>query len=124
MKVLVVDNDMSKVKAICEALRFRFRLPTVWMARNAPEAIKILLLDMSWDLVFLDYDLELTDRPEEKNGQTVAMAMCEMGVRAKRVIIQSVNGHGAKAMNGILNLHYRVLQAPFPETLDVIGAMQ
>jgi CheY-like chemotaxis protein len=124
VKVLVVDNDILKVKAICEALRWRFQLPTVWMARNAQEAIEILSQEMPWDLVFLDYDLETSGGLEAGNGQTVAMAMCEIGVKAQKVIIQSMNAYGAKAITGILNLRYRVLQAPFPQTLEAIGAMQ
>ena len=127
MKVLVVDSDISRVKAICKALRDRFReRPVVWMARNCPEAISILtrLKDMSWDLVFLDHDLEMNDQGGGKNGQAVAGAMRQIGVSAKRIVLQSQNVGGAEAMHGILHQHYQVLRAPFPKTLDVIEAMR
>lgn len=57
MRVLIVDNDVSKVKAICEALGSRFHLPTVWMARSGQEEIKVLSnhKDLQWDQVFLDH---------------------------------------------------------------------
>jgi hypothetical protein len=122
MKALIVDNDISRVRTICEALRFRFRLPTVWMARSARGAVKILsrLEETQWELIFLEHDLGMSDWWDAQNGQTVALAMREMGVRAKRVIIQSLNEGGAEAMRMILHPHYQVLQVPFPELSDFI----
>lgn len=122
--MLIVDTDTSQVRAICEALRSAFRAPTVWMARSSQEAIKVLSRhqELQWDLVVLDHDLEMSDRLEGGNGQTVAMAMRQIGTRAKRVIIQSLNARGAEAMHGILHPHYKVSRVPFPGALDIIRA--
>jgi CheY-like chemotaxis protein len=124
VRVLVVDSDISKVKAICEALRARFPAPTVWMARNSEVAIKVLSnhRGLQWDLVFLDHDLEMSDALKGRNGQTVASAMRQIGSRAKKVIIQSRNATGADAMHGILHPHYKVVRATFRGTLDMIRA--
>ena len=120
MRALIVDNDISKVKAICEALRSRFWSPTVWMARTSQEAVKLLsrLKDTYLDLVFLEHDLESSD--DASNGQTVATAMCEVGVKAKEVMIHTANASGAEAMRNILSPHYQVQRIPFPEVLKVI----
>jgi hypothetical protein len=94
------------------------------LGRNSEEAIKVLSnhQEMQWDLVFLDHDLEISDVPEGRNGQTVATAMRAIGSRAKKVIIQSRNTNGAEAMHGILHPHYKVVRASFRGTLDMIRA--
>ena len=126
MKVLVVDNDISRVKTICKALRDRFQWPSVWMAQDAQEAIKILwqLKDTHWDFVFLDHHPEASDQAAGRNGEKVAMAMREIGVKAKRVVIQSANPDEAEKLQGILNPLYRVVRATFPDSLDAIAALR
>ncbi len=52
----------------------------------------------------------------------MARAIVEIKVKAKRIIIQSVNTWGAAEMKRILGKR-RVTLAPFPEVLDVIAEL-
>jgi CheY-like chemotaxis protein len=125
MRILIVDDDMTRRRAIGEALRERIgKQPEIWMAQSAQEARIILgyLRAEKWDVLFLDHDLLGSDWPESADGRTVARAIVEMKVKAKRIVIQSVNTWGAAEMKRILGKR-RVTLAPYPECLDVIEQM-
>jgi CheY-like chemotaxis protein len=124
LRVLIVDDDMHRRQTIGEALHERFREVDTWMAQSAQEALIILgyMQRETFDLVFLDHDLLGSDWPDSADGRTVAREIKRLKVKAKQIIIQSVNLWGADGMKAILKGR-KVTMAPFPLVLDLISTL-
>ena len=129
-RVLVVDDDLDRTILIRRALKKRLKghEPELWMAQSAQEAVEILGKVREWDVVFLDHDLLGSfgfwkeDLGEQGNdGRTVARAMIRLGVKARNVVIQSVNKGGGPEIRRILDPFYKVILAPFPGALDCVA---
>jgi CheY-like chemotaxis protein len=126
MRILIVDDDLTRTSAITEALRKRFgREPEVWMAQSAEEAVNILRHNRlkKWDIVFLDHDLlnSVWMPPYGgKDGRTVARAIKTLDIMTDTVVVQSVNQWGSREIKSILKGR-RVFQAPFPDCLPLIA---
>ncbi len=125
MRILIVDDDLHRQQTMGEALRERFGdIDLLWMARSAADAIVMLryLERETWDVLFLDHDLAGGDWPDSQDGRTVARAIKSLKVKAKQIIIQSVNAWSAKEMKAILKGR-KVSLSPFPECLELIEEM-
>ena len=130
MRVLIVDDDLSRTALIRQALKKRNhgRELEVWTAQSSLEAENILdfMGDLAWDVIFLDHDLlgslgyYCEGLGEGADGRTVANAMIEFGVTAKNVVVQSVNWMGGPEIKRMLDPHYKVILAPFPACIDLI----
>lgn len=135
MKILIVDDDLSRTEAIVKAIVAKTkRHPDVWMAQSARAAINILeyFQERRWDAIFLDHDLlgslgyfdeDLGDEGED--GRSVARAMVELGVDCKHVVVQSVNPGGSPAIKQILVAggFSPVTLAPYPDALNLINGV-
>ena len=125
MRILIVDDDLGRTREIIDGVKKRFGgQPESWTAQSSDEAIRILAFDKAtrWDMIFLDHDL-LSSGEYCDDGQTVAQAMVDIGVKARRVIIQSVNWWGAPIMKGILS-GYKVTLAPYPDVLLLLAGVK
>jgi len=95
MRILILDDDIQRHKAIDEAIG-----TGAFHAYSAERAIEVLDTEPRFDLVMLDHDLgSLTS-----NGQTVTAHIEAMPEekRPARALIHSWNSHGAHAMSDYL----------------------
>lgn len=125
-RVLIVDDDLHRVRTMKAALRKRFGdRYEVWHSRNSADAVVMLGYIRKWSMVFLDHDLarsEWNPPAGGEDGRTVTKAIVRLKVKCPRYIIQSVNRWGADEMKRILGKRNATL-APFPEVLDAIAAL-
>lgn len=89
-KILIVDNDIKRIQFFQEI----FKNNTLDYASSQNKACE-LLPEKQYDLICLDYDLELS------KGDVVAESICKFNLSAE-VIVHSENKDGAAKIQGIL----------------------
>jgi CheY-like chemotaxis protein len=100
MNMLVVDDNAHRITFFQNALKGH----KVTVCRHARAAIKALRKS-SFDVVFLDHDLEgrAADPDEENCGSEIARFIAEHQVACGRIILHTENSAGRDSMESILD---------------------
>ena len=122
MKILILDDNPHRITFFQNSLKKH----SLVVCRHAKAAIKALQKG-SFDVVFLDHDLEGEPAdPEESNcGSEVARFMVEHDIRCGRIILHTENRAGRESMEAILGTceaipYSKLKKANFHSLLKVI----
>jgi hypothetical protein len=124
MNILILDDDEFRH----EAYSVTYRRHDVTHVYTYSDFLAALSSGSPWDLIHLDHDLgdlvvgdtyiDGWGHSREYNGQHASLRICELpdDMLPTRVIIQSVNPDGARAMrSNLLRRGVKVSWAPFGE---------
>ena len=114
MKTLIVEDSTERLKRIMSILSKKAM--SIDIAFTSDEA-KELLISNTYDVVFLDHDLNpehYEQQCTEETGQDVAKYIVENKLPIKVVFVHSLNAVGAEAIFNILHdANYSVKKIPF-----------
>lgn len=99
MNILLVDDNPHRITFFQNGLKPH----KVTVCRHARTAMKALR-QSSFDIVFLDHDLEgrAADPDEENSGSEIARYIAEHQIACGRIILHSENRAGRESMEAIL----------------------
>jgi hypothetical protein len=126
MKILILDDDKFRHEFFKKA----YDGSEVRSAYTYTEFLQLLLDYSPWDLIHLDHDLgdligeadtyvDGWGKTREFNGQHASLRICELDddKLPKRIIIQSVNPEGARAMlSNLTRRNIPTVWEPFGES--------
>jgi len=103
LKIMVLEDMSSRI----QFFKNKLHKHDVYYFDNADDAINALrfLSDKSWDIIFLDHDLEgriFVPSSYHNTGYTVAKFISENDVKIDQIITHSMNPQGAKNIKMIL----------------------
>lgn len=105
MNILLLDDNSHRIMFFQNGLK-KHKLTICRHARAAIKALK----DTSFDIIFLDHDLEgePAESDEENSGSEVARFIAEQGIKCKCIVLHSENRVGRDSMAAILGVCHTI----------------
>jgi len=114
MKVLILENEMKRIRVFKEWFEDKFDLTVCMNAFTGESAVR----SDKFDVIFLDHDLgkdgEEMESEERNTGYQVSKVIMENVDTSTPIIIHSMNAVGAENMAQLLGAAgFKVVKVPF-----------
>lgn len=104
MKILILDDSVERQTSLFDVLTKLDKDANIFVVNSALSAIDLLKREKSFDIMFLDHDLQpvFMESCDENTGWQVAKYIVDNNIVSKEIVIHSINYYGAQNMLALL----------------------